>query len=62
MMEIDILVLFRSEKHDFIYNRVRHLIRVKRGIIYAISHNYEKIQVNSYDFLPLEKTMTFHYA
>ena len=36
------------------------LIRVKSDIKYVVSHNYEKIKVDSYDPLPLEKTMTFH--
>ena len=56
------LVLFGSEKYDFIYNKIRYLISVKSGIKYVISHNYAKIKVDSYDSLPLEKTMTFHNA
>ena len=35
------------------------IIEVKSGIKYVISHNYAKIKVDSYYFLPLEKTMTF---
>ena len=35
-------------------------ISVKSGITYIISHNYAKIKVDSYDFLPLGKAMTFH--
>ena len=54
------LVLFGSEKYDFIYNRIRYLIRVKNGITFVIPHNYGKIKVVLYDSLPLEKTMTFH--
>ena len=54
------LVLFASEKYDSIYNRIRYPICVKGGITYIISHNYAKIKVDSYNFLPLEKTMTFH--
>ena len=54
------LVLFRSEKDDLIYNRIRYLIGVKGGITYATSHNYSKIKVDSYDSLPLEKTLAFH--
>ena len=53
-------VLFGSEKYDFIYNRIRYLIRVKTGITCVISHSYAKLKVDSYDSLPLEKTMTFH--
>ena len=54
------LVLFGAEKYDFIYSSIRYLIGVKSGIIYVISHNYAKIKVDSYDYLPLEKKMTFH--
>ena len=54
------LVLFGSEKYDLICNRIRYLIGVKSGITYVISRNYAKIKVDSYDSLPLEKTMTFH--
>ena len=54
------LALFGSEKYDSIYNRIRCLIIVKIGITYIISHNYATIKVDSYDSLPLEKTMTLH--
>ena len=54
------LVLFGEEKHDPICSRSRYLIEVKSGIAYVISHNYAKIEVDSYDSLPLEKTLTFH--
>ena len=53
------LVLFRSEKYDSIYNRIRYIISVKSGITYIISHNHEKTKVTSYNSLPLEKN-TFH--
>ena len=43
------LVLFRSEKYYSIYKRIK----------YFNSHNYATIKVDSYDFLPLGKTMTF---
>ena len=54
------LISFGAEKHDFIYHRIRYLIGVKSGITYVISHNYAKAKVDSYDSLPLEKTLTFH--
>ena len=54
------LVLFGSEKYDFIDNKIRYLISVKSGIAYIISHNYAKIKVDSYNYLPLEKTITFY--
>ena len=49
------LILFGSEKHDFVDNRIRYLTEVKSGIMYVISLNYANIKVDSYDFLPLEK-------
>ena len=59
------LVLFRSEKYDSIYNKIRYVkskkwyryVRSVKSIIrYIMSRNYSKMKVDS---LPLEKTMTF---
>ena len=49
------LVLFGSEKNDYIYNMIRYLMSVKSGIAYIISHNYAKIRVVSYDSLKKKK-------
>ena len=46
--------------YDYIYNRIRYLISLKSVITDIISHNYAEINVDSYDSLSLEKTMTFH--
>ena len=54
------LILFGSEKYDFICNRIRYLIVVKSGIAYVIFRIYAKIKVDSYDSLPLEKPVNFH--
>ena len=54
------LVLFGAKKYDSIYKRIRYLINQKSGITYAISHNYARIKVDSYDSLNLEKSLTFH--
>ena len=54
------LVLFGSEKNNFICNKIRYLISVKSGATYVISHNCVKIKVDSYNSLPLEKIMKFH--
>ena len=54
------LVLFRSEKYDFIYHRIRYLIRVKSSIAYVVCHNYVKIKVDLDNSLLLGKTVTFH--
>ena len=53
------LVLFEAEKFDFIYNRIRYLVGVKSGITYVVSDNYAEIKIDSYDYLPLEKTLAF---
>ena len=53
------LVLFRSEKHGSIYNRIRYRISVKSGITYIISNNYAKIKVDSYNPLPHKKQQIF---
>ena len=58
-MEID-LVSFGSENYDPIYNWITYFVSVKSGITYIIYHNYAKLKVDSYDSLPLEKTITFH--
>ena len=54
------LVLFGNEKYDSIYNWIRYLVSIQSGIKYLISHSYANIKLDSYDSLPLEKTMTFH--
>ena len=51
---------YLGEKYDFIYNRIRYLIGVKSDITFVISHIYAKIKADSYNSLPLEKTLTFH--
>ena len=38
----------------------RYLVGVKSGITYVIFHKYAKIKINSFDFLPLEKTLILH--
>ena len=52
------LVLISLEKYDAIYNRIRYLVSLKSGIAIFISHSYARIKIDSYDFLPLEKTFT----
>lgn len=37
------LVLFRDEKYDLFYNRIRYLTRVKSGNTYGISHNFSYV-------------------
>ena len=54
------LILLRGERYDFMYNMIRYLIGVKSSITYVVSHNYAKIQVDSFDSLPLEKTVPYN--
>lgn len=44
-------VLFSAEKY-VIYDRIRHLIELKSGIIYGFPYNYAKIKINLDDDLP----------
>ena len=55
---------FLSAKYEasdmMIYSRRRYLISLESGITYVISDNHAKIKIESYDALPLEKTLTLH--
>ena len=54
------LILLGPEKYDAIYNSTRYLISLKNSIKYISSHHYVKIKVDSYDSLPIDKTLTLH--
>ena len=54
------LVLFAPERYDAIYNRIRYLISEKSGIKYTTNHNFARIKIDLYNYLPKEKTLTFH--
>ena len=54
------LVLLGCKIYYLIYNRIRYLLRVKICITYVFCHNHAKIKFDSCDYLPLEKTLTFH--
>ena len=51
-------VLFGPERYVAIYNRIRYVISQKIGITYVFSHNYARLKVDSYYFLPIEKIST----
>ena len=55
------LVLFVGEKYDFIYNRIRYLIQVKRCIMDFISHNYVKIKKEFFKRLLLSGYVNFEF-
>ena len=54
------LTLFRSDKYDGIYNRIRYLMSLKSDIIYVFSHYFANLKFDSYDSLPTEKIFTLH--
>ena len=54
------LMLFDFGLNDAIYDRIRYLINEKSGITDTINHNIARIRIDSYNSLPIEKTLTFH--
>ena len=54
------LTLFDTKKYDVIYDKIRYLISIKSGSTYIISHCFAKIKVDSYDYLPIEKTLALY--
>ena len=57
IMELDIEYYLALKNMITIYNKIRYLIIQKSGIKFVISHNYARIEVDSYDSLPLERTL-----
>ena len=55
------LALLNSEKFHRIFDRIRYLIRLKHNISSIYSHKI-RIKIDSDDDLPLEKTISMHYA
>ena len=49
------LALFASERYNKICDRIRYLIRKKSGITDIINHNFARIRIDSYNYLPIEK-------
>ena len=52
------LVSFGPEKYDAIYNRIRYLLSLKKQYHMFFPHYYGNINVDSYDSLPIENSMT----
>ena len=51
----------RFDKIDGIINRrMRYLINLKSSVTNIFSHYFAKIKVDSYDSLPIEKTLALH--
>ena len=45
---------------DKICDRIKYFISEKSGTTDSINHNFRKIRIYSYIFLPIEKILTFH--
>ena len=54
------LGLLGPENYDAIYNRIRYLVSLKSSITCIVSHYFAKIKVDSYDSLPIKKSLTLH--
>ena len=44
----------------FVIVFINYLISEKSGFTYSINHNFTRIRIDSYTFLPIEKMLTFH--
>ena len=47
---------------DKICDKIKYLTSKKGGIISSINYNFGKIKIDSYNFLPIEKILTFCYV
>ena len=56
------LVLFGHLWYDVIYNRIRYLASEKSAITSSINHDFARIWIDSCNFLPIEKILTFHFV
>ena len=54
------LVLF-SYLYDKICNRIKYLVSEKSGITDSISYNFTNIKIDSYNSLPTEIILAFHW-
>ena len=54
------LELFDFGLSDKICDKVKYLIRKKSGIKNFINYNFVKIKIDSYNYLPIKKILTFH--
>ena len=54
------LALFRPEKCDAFFNRIKYLKSLKSKTSYFFSQNYAKMKIDLVDDLPPEKALTLH--
>ena len=58
--KIRYLVLFDYFYCDKICDKIKYFLIKKSGITDSINHNFAKIRIDSYDFLPAEKILIFY--
>ena len=46
-------------KDNAIFYRINYLICEKSDIAYSINHNFARIRIDSHNYLPVEKALTF---
>ena len=54
------LVILDHSWFDKICDSIKYLITEKSGITDRISHNFARIRIDSYNFLPIKKILAFH--
>ena len=50
------LVLFDNELFDKIFDKIKYFISEKSSIADDINHNFGEIRIDSYNYLPVEKS------
>ena len=58
--EFRFLVLFDNGLFDKICDKIKYLITGKSGITHSINHNFGKIRIDLYNYLPIEKVLSLH--
>ena len=53
-------LLFDHGLFDKICDKIKYLISKKIGITDSINHNFRKIRIDLYNFIPIEKLLTCH--
>ena len=54
------LILFDYGLFNKFCDKIKCLISKKSGIANSINHNFRKIRIDSYNYLPIKKIMTFN--
>ena len=57
---INYLVLFDHGWFHKICDKIKYLVSEKSGITDSINHNFARIRIDSSNYLPIQKLLTFH--